>query len=63
MVNTVFAHAFGILHVFTCVMWTFLFFKYKVDDVSDIFPKLLLLVMSALSVMVAFMPVIDSFNR
>jgi hypothetical protein len=60
MVNTMFSHAFGILNVFTCIMWTFLFFKCKVDDVSDVFTKLVLLALSALSVMVAFMPLINS---
>lgn len=60
MVNTMFAHAFGILNVFTCIMWTFLFFKYKVDEMSDVFTKLLLLALSAFSVLAAINPLINS---
>lgn len=56
MVINVFSHAIGILNVFTCAMWTFLFFKYQVDDRWDIFAKLVLLALSTLSVLVLLIP-------
>lgn len=60
MINTMFAHAFGILNAFTCVMWTLMFFQYEVEDIKDVFAKLMLLALSALSVLAAISPLLNS---
>lgn len=53
MINSVFTHAFGIVHIFSCLMWTALYFRYEVENRVDAVVKCGLLLLSAVSVVAA----------